>query len=186
MNNDKVDIRVFDAIKSFTPDVCYNGRLFSVKNDYVQTLRQSVGHSLIHLPGVRALIFNEQEEILLQHRKDVPMWGLPAGAVELNESVFEALKREVEEETSLQVIAAEPMALYSGPTQRFRYPNNDEIQCFSVAFIIRKWQGKPRADGIEGYELRFFSLSKLPKKIVPIHQQTITDYKHYEGRLLFG
>lgn len=157
-----------------------------MRNDYIQTLRQSVGNSLIHLPGVRALIFNEQEEILLQHRTDMPMWGLPAGAVELNESVFEALKREVEEETSLQVITAEPMALYSGPTQRFRYPNNDEIQCFSVAFIVRKWHGQPRADGVEGSEVRFFSLSQLPENLVPIHQRTIEDYKKYDRMLLLS
>jgi 8-oxo-dGTP pyrophosphatase MutT (NUDIX family) len=73
-------------------------------NDYVKTLRQSIGSSLIHLPGVRALIFNDREEILLQLRTDMAFWSLPAGAVEIGESALEALQREVAEETSLQVI----------------------------------------------------------------------------------
>ena len=153
-------------------------------NDYVQTLRQSISTSLIHLPGVRALIFNDQEEILLQRRRDMDFWGLPAGAVELGESVLEALKREVAEETSLRVVTAEPMALYSGPSQRFQYSNGDEVQCFSVAFIVHQWQGRPHADGVEGSEVKFFSLTQLPGNLVPIHQRTIKDYEKYNGTLL--
>ena len=154
-------------------------------NDYLRTMRKLVGSSLIHLPGVRALIFNEDGEILLQRRTDMPLWGLPAGAVELDESALDALKREVLEETSLKVVKAEPMALYSGPGQRFRYPNGDEIQCFSVAFIVRAWQGQPRPDGVEGSQVRFFPLSQLPDNLVPIHRQTIEDYKKYNGTLRF-
>ena len=155
-------------------------------SDYVTTMRQSIGSSLIHLPGVRALLFNNQEEILLQKRTDMALWSLPAGAVEIGESVLEALQREVTEETALQVITAEPMALYSGPNQRFRYPNGDEVQGFSVAFIVRKWQGQPRADGVEGYEVRFFPLTQLPDNLVPIHQHTIQDYENYNGSFIIS
>lgn len=155
-------------------------------NDYIKTMRQSIGSSLIHLPGVRALLFNNQEEILLQKRTDMALWCLPAGAVEVGETVWEALKREVVEETALQVITAEPMALYSGPNQRFRYPNGDEVQGFSVAFIVRKWQGQPRADGVEGSEVRFFPLIQLPDNLAPIHQHTIQDYENYNGSFIIS
>jgi len=155
-------------------------------NDYVETMRQSVGSALIHLPGVRALLFNDQEEILLQNRTDMALWCLPAGAVELGETVWEALKREVMEETSLEVIKAEPMALYSGPNQRFRYPNGDEVQGFSIAFIVRKWQGRPCADGVEGSEVRFFPLAQLPENLAFIHQRTIHDYEIYNGTFIFS
>ncbi len=111
-------------------------------------------------------------------------WSLPGGAVELDESVSEALTREVAEETSLRVVMAEPMALYSGPGQRFQYPNGDEVQCFSVAFIVRQWQGRPHADGMEGSEVKFFSLTQLPCNFVTIHQRTIKDYEKYNGTFL--
>jgi len=155
-------------------------------NDYVKTLRQSIGSSLIHLPGVRALIFNDHGEILLQRRTDMAFWSLPAGAVEIGESALEALQREVAEETALQVITAEPMALYSGPNQRFRHPNGDEVQPFSIAFIVRKWQNQPRADGGEGSEVRFFPLTQLPDNLVPIHQHTIQDYENYNGSFIIS
>jgi ADP-ribose pyrophosphatase YjhB (NUDIX family) len=150
-------------------------------NDYVKEIRQLIGSRPLLLPGVRALIFNPQGEILLLRRVDMPRWCLPSGSVELEETALEALKREVAEETSLVVLEAEPMALYSGPTQKFAYLNGDEVQCFSMAFVVRQWQGEPRADGIEGSELRFFPLSQVPNDLVPIHKPTIEDYRSYRG-----
>ena len=151
---------------------------------YLQSLRSRVGSQRILLPGVRAIILNEREDVLLQRRTDMALWGLPSGSVELDETALEALVREVREETGLEVRQAEPMALYSGPSQRFTYPNGDEIQCFSVAFIVPDWTGEPRADGVEGSEVRFWPLGALPADLVPIHARTLEDFKQYDGRFL--
>jgi ADP-ribose pyrophosphatase YjhB (NUDIX family) len=153
-------------------------------DEYVKTMRRLIGSRPMLLPGVRALIFNPQGEILLQRRLDMPRWCLPSGSVELGETALDALKREVAEETSLVVLEAEPMGLYSGPSQKFTYLNGDEVHCFSIAFVVRRWQGEPRADGIEGSDLRFFALSQLPSELAPIHKSTIEDYKNYRGTFL--
>jgi len=153
-------------------------------NDYVRTMRDLVGSRRIFAPGVRAILLNEAGDVLLQRRTDMPVWGLPSGSVELDESALDALEREVAEETSLRVLEAEPMALYCGPSQRFTYPNGDEIQCFAVAFIVRRWEGQPRADGVEGSEVRFFPLSKLPEDLAPVHRQTLEDFGRYKGTFL--
>ncbi len=153
-------------------------------DDYVKTMRSLIGTRRLLLPGVRALIFNPQGEILLQRRTDMPRWCLPSGSVELEETALDALKREVAEETALVVLDAEPMGVYSGPTQTFSYPNGDEIQCFVIAFVVRKWEGEPKADGVEGSELQFFPLSQLPDELIPIHAATIEDYPKYHGKFL--
>ena len=153
-------------------------------NDYIQAIRDRMGTQLVFIPGVRALILNSAGEILLHLRTDIPYWGLPSGSVELDETALEALKREVQEETALEVLGAEPMALYSGQEQRFQYPNGDRIQCFAIAFIVRQWQGHPRADGVEGSEVRFFPLESLPENLVPLHQATIEDFRRYDGSFL--
>jgi len=113
------------------------------------------------------------------------LWGLPGGSVEPDETAFEALKREVAEETALTVIDAEPMALYCGPDQKFTYPNGDKVQVFAVAFIVKKWAGKPCADGTEGSKVCFFALTKLPENLVSIHIQTIEDYTGYDGKFIW-
>jgi ADP-ribose pyrophosphatase YjhB (NUDIX family) len=153
---------------------------------YLQSIRELVGSRRIFLPGVRAIIVNKAGEVLLQHRTDTGQWGLPGGSVELDESAMDALKREVREETSLKVLQAEPMALYSGPIQRFAYPNGDEIQCFAVAFIIRQWEGQPKPDGVEGSELKFFPLTQLPSEIHTIHRWTLEDYGKYDGTFILN
>ncbi len=151
---------------------------------YIQRIRSRVGSRCLIIPGVRAVIINEKKEVLLQYRTDVERWGLPAGTIEMDETAFEALTREVYEETSLKIRQAEPMALYSGPEQWFRYPNGDEIQAFSIAFIIRQWSGRPKADGEEGTEVRFWPIEKPPGNILPNHAKTLTDYQHYSGQFM--
>jgi ADP-ribose pyrophosphatase YjhB (NUDIX family) len=116
----------------------------------------------------------------------MPLWGLPSGSVELSESALEALKREVLEETGLLIRRAEPMAHYSGPSQRFKYPNGDEIQCSSLAFIVREWSGTPKADGVEGSEVRFWAMQDLPDNLVPLHAKTLDDLKEYDGNFMIS
>lgn len=151
---------------------------------YIHQLRGLVGSQRIFVPGVRAVIVNEAGEVLLQYRSDMARWGVPGGAVEPDETAMAALRREVKEETSLTVLHAEPMALYCGPEQRFAYPNGDEVQCFAVAFVVRRWDGRPRADGREGTALRFFPLSGLPAALVAVHEETLGDFMRYEGQFL--
>ena len=79
-------------------------------SDYIRAMRERIGTRRLFVPGVRAVIANEAGEVLLQRRTDVPLWGLPAGALELGETAVEALEREVAEETALAVVHAEPMA----------------------------------------------------------------------------
>jgi ADP-ribose pyrophosphatase YjhB (NUDIX family) len=153
---------------------------------YIKEMRKLVGSARIFAPGVRAIIVDGTGDILLQRRTDTGFWGLPGGSVELDETVLEALQREVAEETSLIITDAEPMGVYCGPNQKFDYPNGDKIQCFAIAFIVKKWEGRPRADQVEGSETRFFPMSQLPENLVPIHRQTIKDYAGYTGQFLLS
>lgn len=66
--------------------------------NYVKDLRELVGNRPLILPGAVAIILNDQNEVLLQHRIDGG-WGLPGGLMELGESLEETARREVKEET---------------------------------------------------------------------------------------
>ncbi len=51
------------------------------------------------LPAVCAAIFDGDGRVLLERRSDNGFWSLPGGAVDVGESVEQAVKREVMEET---------------------------------------------------------------------------------------
>jgi 8-oxo-dGTP pyrophosphatase MutT (NUDIX family) len=148
---------------------------------YIEGLRTLIGHRKLLVPGVRAVMLNASGEVLLQQRGDFGTWGLPAGAVELNESVMMALQREVWEETALQVIRATPFGMYSNPKYSATYPNGDQIQPISLAFLIDEWTGEPIADGQESLRLAFFDFDYLPSinQILPAHYKTILDSRRF-------
>ncbi|WP_158748873.1 NUDIX hydrolase [Acidobacterium sp. S8] len=56
--------------------------------------------------GVGAIIFNDENQILLIQRGQEPLkgeWSLPGGALELGETLEQGIRREVLEETGLEV-----------------------------------------------------------------------------------
>ena len=153
-------------------------------SDYIHEMRELIGHRPLLVVGAVAIVVNDADEILLVRRTDMPYWALPAGALEIGETIQEALKREVREETALDVLEAEPMGVYSGPKQKFTYPNGDEIQNFSMAFLVRRWAGQPTPDGVETCDVRFFPLNDLPDDMLPLHRDRLDGYYRYNGKFL--
>ena len=143
-----------------------------------------VGHTKIIVPGVRALLFNSQGEVLLEKQTLFGSWALPHGCVDVGESVFDALKREVKEETGLSILAADPFGIYSDPRYSVTYPNGDQVQTLTVAFVVTQWSGDLAVDGDEVAELRFFPMDRLPDPIYPIHLDSIVDYQQRPGRFI--
>lgn len=69
---------------------------------YIENLRNVVGHQPLILVGTAVAVINNEGEILLQKRRD-GVWGVPGGFMELGESTEEAGRREVLEETGLEI-----------------------------------------------------------------------------------
>lgn len=143
-----------------------------------------IGNTKIIIPGVRALMFNDRGELLLERQRLFGSWALPHGCIDVGESALDAVKREVREETGLNVIEADALGLYSDPGYSVTYPNGDQVQTLSVAFLVRSWSGDLAVDGDEVAELRFFPLDRLPEPIYPIHRDTISDYRAWDGRFI--
>ena len=149
--------------------------------DYIRELRSRIGHMRIVIPGVRGIIVDQARGLLLQRRADSGHWGLPAGVVDVGDSVLDALSREVQEETGLKVERADLFGVYTEPRFSVTYPNGDEVQTFTVAFLVREWSGELSADSEEVTDVRFFPLDALPENLYPIHRECIDDYRHFKG-----
>ncbi|MDN5347489.1 MAG: hypothetical protein PWP65_1053 [Clostridia bacterium] len=79
------------------------------------------------IAGVGGLVFRGRE-LLLVRRGSMPSegyWSLPGGALELGETLTEALKREVAEECGIQIKVGPPVAIldsiYRDPEGRIEY-----------------------------------------------------------------
>jgi ADP-ribose pyrophosphatase YjhB (NUDIX family) len=62
--------------------------------DYIQQLRQFIGHRPILMLGAVTLVLNEENHLLMMRRTDSGHWGIPGGAVELGEVIEDAARRE--------------------------------------------------------------------------------------------
>lgn len=98
------------------------------EESYLGGLRKLIGKKKVFAIAARAIIRDKDERILFVQRNDNGKWVMPAGSIELEESILDCVKREVKEETGLDVISATPMAIYSDPRFSFVTAYGDPYQ----------------------------------------------------------
>jgi mutator protein MutT len=134
--------------------------------DYIQQLRQFIGHRPILMLGAVTLIVNEQNHLLMMKRTDSGLWGIPGGAVELGEVIEEAAKRETREETNLDVVEMSLFGVFSGPELYYKYPNGDEVYNVSIVYLAQDWRGEIKLND-EHSEWNWFAADNLPEDFSP-------------------
>jgi 8-oxo-dGTP diphosphatase len=120
--------------------------------------------------AVAALIFDE-ERILLALRRDIDWWNLPGGGMEIGETVEEAVRREVLEETGLVVEVGQLVGVYSKPQKQ-------EIVLTFRCLVV----GGTLVETEESRECCYFSPMDLPLKTLPKHRQRINDALLHQER----
>lgn len=143
---------------------------------YIMDLRREVGTKPLIMVGASVLIINENNELLLQLRKDNACWGLIGGSMELGETLEEVAIREMYEESGLIPTDLELLKVFSGQEFYYQYPHGDEVFNVIAAYECRSFSGELKYDEEEATAIAFFPLDQLPKKMSPPDQQVINDY----------
>jgi ADP-ribose pyrophosphatase YjhB (NUDIX family) len=122
-------------------------------------------------------------------RKGDGAWGMPAGAMELNESIFDCLRREVEEETGLKIMDATLIAIYSNPEkQSFTDRFGNEHQIIEYLFHVEQWTGELKKETDESTNAEFFPIDALPEASSGIfakhHRQVFEDFRSFNGQVI--
>ena len=111
-------------------------------------------------------VFNvilEKDAILLVKRKDLPLWDLPGGTLEKNETIIACAIRECYEETGLKVDVNRTVGKYFNPER-------NDLQIIVTSHII---SGTLKTQGPETKDVRFFSLHNLPLNLIPARRMQI-------------
>jgi 8-oxo-dGTP diphosphatase len=102
-------------------------------SEYVQSIRDRIGHDFLLLPGVTAVI-RDGERFLLARHSISELWSLIGGGIEPGEEPSEALVREVLEETGAEIRITGLVGAYGGEQMTGTYPNGDRVGYVTIAY----------------------------------------------------
>ncbi|MFH1522537.1 MAG: NUDIX domain-containing protein [Patescibacteria group bacterium] len=126
--------------------------------------------------GIGVMIQNEKEEVLLGLRKGSHgegEWCFPGGHLEFGETVFQTAKREVKEETDLDVEEFEVISV----SDEMRYVETDDKHYLGIGVKIVYLGGEPKImEPDKCKEWRWFDIDNLPDKIFEGTEAVINNY----------
>ena len=131
--------------------------------------------------AVAALILNENGDLLLVRRNSEPgkgLWSIPGGVVELGESLDQALKREVKEETGLDIKSLKLLDVFEVVEKD--YSGKIRYHYIILDYIVEKCGGllKPATDVSDAKwvsieKINSYNITRSLKKLIDKHKQRI-------------
>lgn len=117
---------------------------------------------------IDAVIINDKKVLLIKRGKepDKGLWGVPGGYVDWDETAEDTVKREVKEETNLDVNKVTLIGVSSSPK---RHPK----QAINIVYKVET-EGQPK-HGDDAQDLKWFDLDSLPPKMALDHKQNVLD-----------
>ncbi|MEU0944304.1 NUDIX domain-containing protein [Streptomyces canus] len=129
--------------------------------DFIRTLRRSIGHDHLWLPGVSSVVFDDEGRVLLNRRSDNGKWSLLGGIPEPGEQPAACAVREVEEETGVHCVVERVVVVQA--LRPVTYDNGDICQYMDIAFRCRAVGGEARVNDDESLEVGWFAVDALPE-----------------------
>jgi ADP-ribose pyrophosphatase YjhB (NUDIX family) len=142
----------------------------------IEDLRKVIGTRPLILVGAVVGVLNENGRILLQKRPE-GAWGLPGELLELGESAKDAGRREVFEETGVEIGELQLINVFSSKKYYRKLSNGDEFYPVTIAYISKDIKSSTiKIDGKESTDARFFHIKKLPDNTSPLIRKLIQQY----------
>lgn len=138
-----------------------------------------------HIIAAAGIVINENDEILMV-KSHHGGWVFPGGQVEVGENVIDAVKREVMEETGVDIEVGELCCISSNTCTYPGYHGVREVPTKIILdFICRAKDGNPRPSE-ENSESAYFSKEKARELIsAQAARERFEAYLEYSGRPLY-
>ena len=143
--------------------------------DFILQLRAKIGHDLLWLPGVTAVVLKD-DEVLLVMRSDNGAWAPVTGIVDPGEHPAQAAVRETMEETGVRCVVEE--LVWVNVTEPTVHANGDHAQYLDHTFRCRFVEGLPYAADEESSEVAWFPVENLPTMKPNLRERISTAIDH--------
>ncbi|MFE7778954.1 NUDIX domain-containing protein [Streptomyces sp. NPDC057445] len=130
--------------------------------EFIRRIRASAGTQLLFLPGVSAVVLDDEGRVLLGRRTDTGKWSIIGGIPEPGEQPATTAVREVYEETAVRCVV-ERVVLVQAMHRPVTYPNGDQCQFMDICVRCRAVGGEARVNDEESLEVGWFSVDALPE-----------------------
>ncbi|MFC9647076.1 MULTISPECIES: NUDIX domain-containing protein [unclassified Streptomyces] len=128
--------------------------------DFIREIRATAGHQLLLLPGVSAIVFDDEGRVLLGRRVDTGRWSIVGGIPEPGEQPAVTAVREVYEETAVRCVAERVVLVQA--LKPVTYPNGDQCQYMDITIRCRAVGGEARVNDDESLDVGWFAVDALP------------------------
>ncbi|MFF0789242.1 NUDIX domain-containing protein [Streptomyces spiralis] len=128
--------------------------------DFIRTIRASAGRQLLWLPGVTAIVFDDEGNVLLGRRSDTGRWSVIGGIPDPGEQPAACAVREVHEETAVRCVAERVVLVQA--LEPVTYANGDICQFMDITFRCRAVGGEARVNDDESLDVGWFAVDALP------------------------
>ncbi|MGW0080996.1 NUDIX hydrolase [Streptomyces sp. NPDC003393] len=129
--------------------------------DFIRTIRASAGRQLLWLPGVTAIVFDDEGNVLLGRRSDTGRWAVIGGIPDPGEQPAACAVREVHEETAVRCVAERVVLVQA--LEPVTYANGDTCQFMDITFRCRAVGGEARVNDDESLDVGWFAVDALPE-----------------------
>lgn len=129
--------------------------------DFIRTIRASAGHQLLWLPGVTAIVFDDEGRVLLGRRTDTRKWSIIGGIPDPGEQPAACAVREVFEETNVHCVVERVVLVQA--LESVTYENGDTCQYMDTTFRCRAVGGEARVNDDESLDVGWFAVDTLPE-----------------------
>ncbi len=129
--------------------------------DFVLALREHVGHGPLWLPGVTAVVLDDDSaHVLLVRRSDSGEWAPVTGILDPGEQPAPGAVREVREETCVETVVERLVSVTAEPPTT--HVNGDVAQYLDLTFRCRHVGGTARPGDDESTAVAWVRVDELP------------------------
>ncbi|MEV6792952.1 NUDIX domain-containing protein [Streptomyces sp. NPDC051320] len=129
--------------------------------DFIREIRATAGQQLLLLPGVSAVVLDDEGRVLLGRRADTGKWSIIGGIPEPGEQPADAAVREVYEETAVRCVPERVILVQA--LKEIQYPNGDRCQFMDISLLCRATGGRARVNDDESLDVGWFTVDALPE-----------------------